>query len=180
MLATAEQTAWVQEHLGVVLTAVPAGPGGPAMRSAPGGPSPGGGLPGPESKATDITDQMVEDVIGDPQKRIEALAKWKVPRFSDAYKDDSAESQFLDNLKSGTEKAQQYFNYINQAVDYAQKYGNFAGLDRVASAAKGIKDITDRLSGGLAKAGKAINKIKEGIEWIKSMDQFADATLAMD
>src|SRR5271165_3829196 len=109
-------------------------PGQPAPATAPGDSAPG--LPGPEEtgQLNNISEKEIDETIGDPEKRLEALAKWKVPRFSDVYKSDTAESRFLDNLKTGVEKAQQYLNYIQNAADYLQKYGDFAGSDKIKAA----------------------------------------------
>jgi hypothetical protein len=138
----------------------------------------------PESKSKgppkDPAEELIEEALGDPQKRLEALAKWKVPRYSEAYKNDTPEIQFLADLESGTSKAQEYFEYMRKAAEYAEKYGDITALQSVSKAAAGLKKITGKLSGGLGKAAKIIKTAKQVAEWVEAVDDFADASSRMD
>lgn len=128
----------------------------------------------------DPAEAAIADALGDPNKRLVALAQWKVPRYSEAYADDTPEIQFLADLESGTNKAQEYFEYINKACERAEKVGDMAALENVGKAAAGLKKITGKLSDGLGKAGKVIKTAKQVGRWIVAVNGFADASAAMD
>jgi hypothetical protein len=139
-----------------------------------------GSKPERRDRIKEYSDKKIDEIIGDPQERLEEMAKWDVPRFSDLYKDDTPETQFLDDMASGSKKANEYVKFINEQLKYVEDYGNLVGLDRIPTAAKGLKKITGKLSGGLGKAGKAIQRVKQIVEWVRAMDKFADDTVAMD
>jgi hypothetical protein len=137
-------------------------------------PQPGAG----KAPEEDITDEIIEKTIGDPQKRLLEMAKRKVPRYSDEFKDDTPRSQFLDDLQTGTEKAKEYIEYISKAAEYVEKYGK--GLEGVAEGATELKKITEKLSSGLGKVGGVIQKAKQISQWITAVDNFADASAQMN
>jgi hypothetical protein len=147
----------------------------------PAAPKPGGKPGGPaRSRARDITDEAIDKVIGDPQKRLEELAEWNVPQFSKEYKDDTPEIQFLHDMETGTRQAQEYIKYINDRLDEAQKLGSAANLDRIASVAGKLQKISGKLAGGLGKAGKVLKRAKELLTWLVALKKFADDSVNMD
>ncbi len=124
----------------------------------------------------DPLDQVIEDALGDPQKRLEALAKWKVPRYSEEYKNDTPEIRFLKDMESGTKKASEYLGYIKDGLEYYEKYGELVGLGRAGEAAQGLKKITGQLSGGLKQVGKVIEGVKNAAVWLVALKEFADTS----
>jgi hypothetical protein len=121
----------------------------------------------------DPLDQMLEDLVGDPQERLEALARWDVPRFSKEYENDTPLDQFLADMESGTAKANEYIGYVNQAIEYYEKYGDAAGLEDIGKAVQGLKKITKQLSGGLKNVGKVLKEVQNLKRWIEAVDGFA-------
>jgi hypothetical protein len=161
-----------------ILGAVPGGANGRPVKAGAAPARPGHKTFG--KKLSDLTDEKIEEMIGDPQKRLEELAEWNVPRYSEEFKDDTPQIQFLVDLKTGTKKVEDYIKFINEQLEHAEKYGSLVGLDRIPTAAKGLKKITGKLSSGLGQAGKVINQVKQAVEWIHAADAFADDTIAMD
>ncbi len=135
---------------------------------------PGAGPP------TDPLDAKIEELIGDPEKRIKALAKWNVPQFSDTYKDDTPAIRFLADLKSGTEQADKYVKYIQQVAEYAEKVGDLGAFERIKPAASGLKKISGRISSGLGTVVGAVDKAQKIAKWCVALDGFAQASLDMN
>jgi hypothetical protein len=125
---------------------------------------------------------MVEEAIGDPNKRLQALAKLKVPRFSQEYEDDDKSPllTFLKDLKSGTEKAREYVEYIQQMAERAEKYRDITGMRQIAAASGKLKKITGHLGAGLGKFGNMLEKAEQAVRWVDALDRFADASAGMD
>ena len=82
-------------------------------------------------------------------------------------------------MKSGTEQAKKYVDYIKQGFDYYEKYGDAAGL-RMGEAAKGLQKISGKLSSGLKTAGGAFQKARDVVAWVVALKNFAGACQDMD
>jgi hypothetical protein len=124
---------------------------------------------------------MVEEAIGDPNKRLQAMAKLKVPRFSQEYEDDDKSPllTFLKDLKSATEKSREYVEYIQQMAERAEKYRDISGLRQIAAASGKLKKITGQIGGGLSKFADMLDKAEQAVRWVDALDRFADASAAM-
>ena len=172
-MPTPTQDKWVAAHLGVDPKVLASARGAaPTTKAPPKGTPASSSATSPSSEKV-FTDEIIEKTIGDPQKRLEEMAKRKVPRYSDEFKDHTPLSQFLDDVKTGTDKAKEYVEYVSKAAGYVEKYGK--GLEGVAKGAAGLKKITEKLSSGLGKVGGAIEKAKQAGQWITAFDNFADA-----
>jgi uncharacterized phage infection (PIP) family protein YhgE len=184
-LPSPDKVQWAQSFTGVRIASGP----GQVLFAAPGG-APGGG-PAPaqtpaakknsatqKSEEQDLTDQVIDEIIGDPVKRLQELAKRKIPVFSEAYKTDSPRSKFLEDLQSGIESAKQNIEYIAKAADYVKKTGK--GFEAIGKGAAQLKKISDKLSAGLGAAGDVVGKAKQLSQWLDAVDDFANVSSKMD
>jgi hypothetical protein len=124
--------------------------------------------------------KKVGEVLNDPAKFAREKLKRGVPNYSDAYPPISEEEEFWDDLKTGTEKAQEYIDYLNKAADYAVNASDLTGLERFKKVAEGLKSLTDKLNDGLNKFGKRFKQLKQVTAWYSSMSNFAQASLDMN
>ena len=134
-------------------------------------------LPGSE---VDPRIKSVEDALNDPEKRLKALADWKIPRYAQEYDTKSPEMKVLADLESGLDAAKKYADYIAKATEYAQKFGDLSKIAEISTAAKGIKEITGKVLGPLGKVVDVVKTGKEAIQLLNELDHFADVTAAMD
>jgi hypothetical protein len=114
------------------------------------------------------------------RRSLPGKAKRGVPNYSDSYPQISEEEEFWDDLKTGTEKAQEYIDYINKAADHAVNASDLTGLQRLKKVAQGLKDLTEKLNDGLNKFGKRFKQLKQVTAWYGSMRSFAQASLDMN
>ena len=153
------------------------------MPSPPSGQSsaPSNKAKGPATSDDPVT-AIVEEALGDPQKRLEAFATWKVPRYSAEYEDDDKEPllAFLKDMQSGTEQASSYIKYIQEMAERAEKFGDLAGLQDVGRAAGGLKKISSQIGSGLKKFSGKLKTAQDAVRWVIELDKFADASSAMD
>ncbi len=124
--------------------------------------------------------KAVEDALNDPEKRLKALADWKIPRYAQEYDTKSPEVKFLADFESGLDAAKKYADYITKATEYAQKFGDLSKIAEISEAAKGIKAITAKVIGPLGKFVNVVKTGKEAIQLFNELDHFADVTAAMD
>lgn len=124
--------------------------------------------------------KAVEDALKDPEKRLKALADRKIPRFAAEFDAESKETAFLKDLESGTKKAKEYVEFIQQASEYAQKFGDFTQSDQIKAAAANLKKVTSGVLGGLSRFAGIVGKVKELVTFYEAFDAFADASLALD
>jgi hypothetical protein len=124
--------------------------------------------------------KAVEDALNDPEKRLKALADWKIPRYAQEYDTKSPEVKFLADFESGLDAAKKYADYITKATEYAQKFGDLSKIAEISEAAKGIKAITAKVMGPLGKFVNVVKTGKEAIQLFNELDHFADVTAAMD
>lgn len=91
------------------------------------------------------------------------------------------EEDFLNDLKSGTEKAAEYVDFITKSVEYWQKTGNKApGHDEaVANLLKITSSVKSRLDKFAGVVGKA-KHVLEVKKWLESLDDLAAKTKALD
>jgi hypothetical protein len=128
----------------------------------------------------DPIDAKIDKLIGDPEARLKKLAEYKLPTFSETYKDDTPLIRFIADMKSGTEQADKYVKYIIQVAEYAEKVGDLKALERIKPAAGGLKKIAGRLSGGLKTTIGVLKTAQEIAVWCHELDRFATASLEMD
>jgi hypothetical protein len=124
--------------------------------------------------------KKVGEVLNDPAKFAREKLKRGVPSYSDSYPQVSEEEEFWDDLKTGTEKAKEYIEYINKAASQAVNASDLTGLERFKKVAQGLKDLTEKLNKGLDKFGKRFKQLKQVTAWYGSMKNFAQASLDMD
>lgn len=149
-----------------------AGQGSAQLASKPGS--------GADKQRDDEQQEMEEEkeALADPKKRLEALAKWKVEAYSDKFKNDTKTSRVLDDLETGTKKAEEYIKYIAGAADYMAKHGK--QLEGVSEAAAGLKKIADKVKDGLDKAGGYIERAEQINDWITAAGRCADASARLN
>lgn len=124
--------------------------------------------------------KAVEDALNDPEKRLKALADWKIPRYAEEYDTKSEEVKFLADFESGLAAAKKYGDYIAKATEYAQKFGDLSKIAEISEAAKGIKQITGKVLGPLGRFVKVIKTGEEAIQLFNELDNFADVTAKMN
>lgn len=129
--------------------------------------------------AADPIDAEIDKLIGDPEERLKALGKWKVPTFSETYKDDTPLIRFLADLKSGTEQADKVLGYMQQVAEYAEKMGDLKALERIGPAASQLKKISGRIASGLKTFGGLVDKAQKIARWCVEMNRCAQASAEM-
>ena len=128
----------------------------------------------------DALDQLLEDVVGNAEKRAKALAKWKVPQFSEKYENATELDEFFADLDSGVSKVNEYVTYVHDAIEYFEKYGDPKVLEGIDGALGGVKKISSRLKGGLGKVKTTVEAVRNVTTFVKTADRFVDASRNMD
>lgn len=95
--------------------------------------------------------------------------------------DPTPEELFVQDLQSGTDQAQEYVQYISDAVEYWRQYGRRpSGLDR---AVENLGEITSRVNDGLDRFAGALDMASQAVgirDWFQEVDNFAAATSSLD
>ena len=145
------------------------------LKDVPGAPG-----KGPEQDPIDAAiDKKMDEIMKDAGKRARAFAEKGVPTFSDVYQDDTEYDRFLADLKSGTEQAKKYVEYIKQVSEYAEKTGDVKALAPIAGVAKNLTKISSTILTGLGSFGKKLDTAKKIFRWCEALGDFAEHSEAM-
>jgi len=135
---------------------------------------------GPEKDPIDAAvDKKVDEIMKDAGKRAQAFAEKGIPTFSDVYQSDTDYDRFLADLKSGTEQAKKYVDYIKQVADYAQKTGDVKALAPIARVAKNLGKISSTISTGLKSFSGKLDTARKIAKWCEALADFAVHSEAM-
>jgi outer membrane protein OmpA-like peptidoglycan-associated protein len=94
---------------------------------------------------------------------------------------NSPEEDFLEDLQSGTQKAQEYVEYVNQALQYAQEWGVLP--EEVRRAATNMRKIANGINEGLEVFGRIVGVAQDVLQlrdWLVSLNNLAEKTAALD
>jgi hypothetical protein len=127
-------------------------------------------------KSLEEVTEALRDMEKDPVKFARAKMKHNVPSPYEEYAKDTDEIRFLDDLKTGTKKAQEYIQYISDAAKYVQEFGDVAQLEKAKKVAGQLKAMSEKLGGPLKKFEKLIVNLKDVTKWYEAASDFADAT----
>ncbi|HEX7436845.1 MAG TPA: hypothetical protein VF308_09065, partial [Caldimonas sp.] len=132
---------------------------------------------GPKKSTVDgKIDGAVDDFIDEKGKQLRKLNKDMMPGFADVFEEMSPEEAFLDDMAKGAENAKEQIEFIQKTLAYAEKVGDAAALAPIAEASKNLQKISERVLGGLGKAGKAISTAKQIVVFYQALKGFADAS----
>jgi hypothetical protein len=136
--------------------------------------------PGRKSREEELLTAVLDQALKDPKKRLEKLKELQVPRFSETYEDDTPESRFLADLKSGTKAAKEKLDYLKKVAEYIQKTGDLTQQKKLAAVGGDLGKIAKGVLGGIGTATKVIGKAQELREFYVALDQCATATSTLD
>ena len=133
--------------------------------------------------APDPVDPVVkeaEDAIGDPAKRLKAMADARLPRFEAEFDADTPAIRLIKDFESSLKKAAEYTNYINKTMDFVIKTGAVAKVSEAVAIASSLKNMTGRVLGAIASTANAAQKAREALALLHQADHFADATMQLN
>ena len=128
----------------------------------------------------DLRVEKIEEIIGDPERRLKELADRKLPRFSREFDAESKETAFLKDLESGTKRAKEYVEFVQKASEYAQKFGDFTASEQIKSVASNLKKVTSGVLSGLSKFAEVVDKVDKLVKFYHALDAFADSSLTLN
>ena len=150
-------------------------------RGSPGKKDDGAGFdPDKKSPEEELLTAALDKVLEDPKKRLEKLKELQVPRYSETYEDDTPESRFLEDLKSGTKQAKEKLEYLKTIAEYVQKTGDLTRQKDVTAVGGDLGKIAKGVLGGVGTAAKVVGKAQELREFYIALDGCATATSTLD
>ena len=124
-------------------------------RGSPGKKDDGAGFdPDKKSPEEELLTAALDKVLEDPKKRLEKLKELQVPRYSETYEDDTPESRFLEDLKSGTKQAKEKLEYLKTVAEYVQKTGDLTRQKDVTAVGGDLGKIAKGVLGGVGTAAR--------------------------
>ena len=150
-------------------------------RGSPGKKDDGAGFdPDKKSLEEELLTAALDKVLEDPKKRLEKLKELQVPRYSETYEDDTPESRFLEDLKSGTKQAKEKLEYLKTVAEYVQKTGDLTRQKDLTAVGGDLGKIAKGVLGGVGTAAKVVGKAQELREFYIALDGCATATSTLD
>src|SRR4029450_9925454 len=117
---------------------------------------------GPQKSALDKKiDKKVDAFIEAKGKQVRQLNKDTMPTF-DLFEEMTPEREFAEDLEKGIKNATEQVKFIQQTIEYADKFGDKTALAPISEAAKNLKKVTEGVLGGLGKAAKGAKVGKGG------------------
>ncbi len=128
--------------------------------------------PGPEE---DTFGEKVDEVLGNAGKKTKALATANIEEYPVLPHSELDEA--LDDVKSGTDKLNEYLGYVTQVADYYKKTGKMVPFQGVLDK---MSRITKTLSHHLGTIQGYVTDARAFISFVGAVDSFIEVTRKVD
>jgi hypothetical protein len=136
------------------------------------------GKPPEPGKIDKALDDKVDELLGDAAKKLRQMSKDTMPEF-DLFEEITPEREFAEDLEKGIKNATEQVKFIQETIDYAEKFGDKTALAPIGEAARNLKKVTGGVLGGLGKAAKLAKTGKEVVVFFQALQSFAEASETM-
>jgi hypothetical protein len=113
--------------------------------------------------------RYLEELIKEPAKRAEKLAKFKLPSAAKKYELATPETELFADMASGCEKASEYVKYVTDALEYYNSTGIKLPIDGalgdLQKVATGVSGRLERIKGAYEWAERGVRLLQAGNQW---------------
>ncbi len=125
----------------------------------------------------DPIQEKFDEIVGDPEKRLKALAKYNIPLDSEDLAAQDEKYKWEQDLQNGTAKINEYLDYIDKGLEYMEDTGKQIPFEPVA---KGFEHVHEVLKDKVDVAHKWVKEVDQLREWVASLGRVGEATMAWD
>lgn len=122
-----------------------------------------------EEEGEEAEKSYLEELIKEPAKRAEKLAKFKLPSAAKEYELATPETELFRDMASGCDKASEYVKYVTDALEHYNATGIKLPIDGalgdLEKVAKGVSGRLERIKGAYEWAERGVRFLQAGSKW---------------